>query len=376
MLEHLIARNVATLAAVDVELPGGFVVLTGETGAGKSLLVESLRFALGGRARGDLVREGEERAEVSAVFRIPEGHELLRRLDEAELGDPDEPERLVLRRIVRRSGRGTLQVNGAPVALRALDPLRPLLVDLTSQHDHVRLLDPATHRELLDSTPSVAPAAERYRSAFARWREALARREALAGSVRERAERVEELSDLLARAEALGPEEGEEERLEARWTRMVHAEDLQAAAARLYGLLDEADGCAAEVLAAGSAPARELSRLDPDQGEPLAESFFGLQARDDRADWLCHRHKGVPNGLRELVFSVGGDVQEGRQLPGVEDGEEPQATEALHYVVGPGGDLELALVREQRLPPAQGPNLRPILVEVLRHPDEPLREAH
>jgi DNA repair protein RecN (Recombination protein N) len=277
MIEHLSVRNVATLASVEVDLPGGFVVLTGETGAGKSLLVESLRFALGGRARHELIREGEERAEVSAAFRLPAGHEIIALLDEADLLDPDEPERLLLRRVVRRSGRGTLQVNGASMPLRALEPLRRLLVDLTSQHDHVRLLDPSTHRELLDSTPAVAPTAEGYREAFEDWRVAVARREDLARSARQREERSAELTDLLSRASYLAPEHGEEERLEGRWTRMVHAEDLQAAASKLYSLLEEAEGCASEVLAAGSPAARDLARLDPEQGEPLAERYYGLQ---------------------------------------------------------------------------------------------------
>ena len=110
MLVHLSVKNVATLAHVELDLPPGLVVLTGETGAGKSLLIESLRFALGNRAKGNLVRHGAEHAEVVAVFQLPPIHPVRSVLKEGELEDPDEPDRLVLRRVVKSGGRSVLQV--------------------------------------------------------------------------------------------------------------------------------------------------------------------------------------------------------------------------------------------------------------------------
>src|SRR5690606_4340926 len=105
MLTHLTVRNIATLADVELELPDkGLVVLTGETGAGKSLLVESVMFAIGARMRGNPLREGEARAEVTAQFRLPRKHLAVAALAEQELADPDDPTLLTLRRVLRASG--------------------------------------------------------------------------------------------------------------------------------------------------------------------------------------------------------------------------------------------------------------------------------
>lgn len=276
MLVQLSVRNVATLAEVDLELPGGLVVFTGETGAGKSLLVESLRFALGGRGRGALIREGADRAEVCAVFRLPETHPVHEQLALAELIDPDDPNQLVLRRIVRPGGRSVFQINGVPVPVRTLEPFRPLLVDLTSQHEHVRLLDPQYHREVIDGLPRVRDHLSRYRDQFAVWREREAELDELESRKRERAERLDYLSYLLDECDRLDPRPNEEPYLEAEWRRMCNAEEIRASAAQLYDVLEDGDPSVDSLLSSAAGVLRTLSRLDPDKAAEFTARLDAL----------------------------------------------------------------------------------------------------
>ncbi|MGE0433035.1 MAG: DNA repair protein RecN [Planctomycetota bacterium] len=269
MLAHLTIRDLATLAHVELELPPGLVVFTGETGAGKSMLVESLRFALGDRGRGQLVREGAERAEVVVEFRLPAAHPLRTVLAADELADPDEPDRLLLRRIVRPGGRSVCQLNGVTVPLRVLQPLRPLLVDLTNQHEHVRLLDPQTHREVVDSRPAVAGHLAAYRAQYAAWRAAVAAADELEERARTRAERVAWLDHLLAEAEAVAPEPDEEPDLEARWKRNCHAEELRETASALHTTLVGEESAESRLDAAASL-VRKIARLDAVGGAALS----------------------------------------------------------------------------------------------------------
>ena len=278
MLVQLSVKNVATLAHVELDIPPGLVVLTGETGAGKSLLIESLRFALGNRAKGNLVRHGAEYAEVVAVFHLPSIHPVRSILKEDELEDPDEPDRLVLRRVVKSGGRSVLQVNGVTVPLRALDRLRPILIDLTSQHDHVRLMDREHHRETLDTHPDVRPSYAEYRLTYLAWQELHERAMNLKRKARARAERLDYLNFLLEECEGLAPKENEEDELEQLWRRLSHAEELQRISGDINLVLDSGDRSVQSSLSEAATRLSELARLDEKTGEKLFERLESIQA--------------------------------------------------------------------------------------------------
>src|SRR5215510_3171768 len=138
MLRFLRIRNLAVIEAVEVEFEPGFNVLTGETGAGKSILVEAVGLLLGARASSDLVRTGEAQATIEAIF------------------ETDAPEELVVRREITSQGRSRSFINGALATSAALRDLSARLVELHGQHEHQALLDPLTHLPLLDQYADAA----------------------------------------------------------------------------------------------------------------------------------------------------------------------------------------------------------------------------
>src|SRR5688572_18715681 len=148
MLLSLTIDNVVLIEHLVLELGPGFNVLTGETGAGKSMVVDSLSLVLGGRARPDAVRSGAREAEVAALFEVEHGSRVAAKLEAA--GVPCDRE-LVIRRVVQAEGRSRAFLNGKLGAAAQLSDLAPDLCDIASQHESVSLTDPATHLEYLDA---------------------------------------------------------------------------------------------------------------------------------------------------------------------------------------------------------------------------------
>src|ERR1044071_6185645 len=156
MLRFLRIRNLAVIAGLEVEFEPGFNVLTGETGAGKSILVEAVGLLLGGRASADLVRTGESQATIEAIF------------TDAGPGDTADERDVVVRREITSQGRSRSFINGALATAGALRELSARLVELHGQHEHQALLDPLTHLPLLDGYAKVTELASRVAD---RWRE-------------------------------------------------------------------------------------------------------------------------------------------------------------------------------------------------------------
>ncbi|MEN3001130.1 MAG: AAA family ATPase, partial [Armatimonadota bacterium] len=148
MLLELHIENLAIIERVEIAFEAGFNVLTGETGAGKSMLLNALNLVLGERADPSLIRTGADRLRVSAVFQLPDEPELHAMLQ--EMGIQPEDSLLYLSREVQASGRSIARVNGQPVPLSTLKTIGDLLVDLHGQHEHQSLLKPGSHLELLD----------------------------------------------------------------------------------------------------------------------------------------------------------------------------------------------------------------------------------
>ena len=243
MLVQLSVQNLVLMERVTLEPGPGFNVLTGETGAGKSMLVDALSLVLGGRADPESVRAGAREAEVEALFEVAGGSRVAAKLEAA--GVPCDGE-LVVRRVVMAEGRSRAYLNGRLGTVAQLAELAPDLCDIASQHESVSLTDPATHLEYLDAFGKLG--AERHELALLVDAALLASRELAAARDAEsrRAEREDFLSFQLKEIDEVAPREGEEAELDAERNRLRHAarlrESTQRAAFRLYdgeGAIDD-----------------------------------------------------------------------------------------------------------------------------------------
>jgi DNA repair protein RecN (Recombination protein N) len=212
MLTGLSIRDVVLIEALDLAPGPGLTALTGETGAGKSIVLDSLGLATGARADSGLVRRGAAQAAVSASFALPAAHPAWSVLDERGL-DADPSEDLVLRRSISADGRSRAFANDQPISVAVLRELGALLLEVHGQHDAVGLLDARTHRALLDSYAGASGALAGCRAAWAAWRTAETEAEALRSLSARRAADAEEAGLRLAELDRLDPQPGEEDRL-------------------------------------------------------------------------------------------------------------------------------------------------------------------
>ena len=169
MLCSLSIRNVVLIDRLDLEFSAGFSVLTGETGAGKSILLDSLGLVLGSRAETSLIRRGEDKLSVTAVFSLPPaGHPLYRLAEEYDLDLEDE---LVIKRTLDVNGRGKIFINDQPVSLKVLKEFGRVLVEVHGQFDNQGLLNPASHRDILDGYGKYPEACAEVREKYALYRQ-------------------------------------------------------------------------------------------------------------------------------------------------------------------------------------------------------------
>ncbi len=261
MLTHLQVRDFAIIDAVEVELRSGLTVLTGETGAGKSILVDALQLLAGGRAGADVVRHGSDRAEVSATFELARGGASLRELLDEQGIDSDGE--LVVRRVVNREGKSRCWLNGQQVPLQVLREAAEWLVDIHGQHEFQSLARPAAQRALLDAYASASTLAAEVADAHRARVAVSARLESLLEAQRQRDERLDLLrhqADELAR---LDLQPGEADELAAERQRLLHAGRLGEAARTAQALLYEADeGAAQQSVGRALAVLRATASLD------------------------------------------------------------------------------------------------------------------
>jgi DNA repair protein RecN (Recombination protein N) len=256
MLRALDIRDYVIVESASLELDKGFTVLTGETGAGKSILVDAIELLVGGRADAGVVREGAERAELSAEFEI----DLHSWLDERELaGDPG---RVILRRTIDRSARTRCFINGHAATLGQLKDVGELLLDIHGQHAHQSLLRSAGQRDLLDAHADAHGLARETAEAFRDWKRleqvALEAEKSFAAREAERAEVAERTREL----KKLALREGEWERVSAEHQRLSHGSSLLAGAQSSLETLTESEGAALARLSAVASRLRSLSEHD------------------------------------------------------------------------------------------------------------------
>jgi DNA repair protein RecN (Recombination protein N) len=260
VLRVLSVRDYVIAERVELEPGAAFSVLTGETGAGKSVLVDALELLVGGRAEAALVREGAERAELSAEFEVGAGTPLAAWVAAAGLeGDAGS---LILRRSIDAAGRSRCFINGHAATLAQLREAGEFLVDIHGQHAHQSLLRPAAQRELLDAHGGAEALAQDCARAFRDWK----RLQALAAEAEQQyaqreAERAE-LQDRVSVLDRLAPLAGEWERLAAEHQRLAHGSSLLAGAQSSLETLSEAEGACLPQLSAVTARLRELSAHD------------------------------------------------------------------------------------------------------------------
>ena len=256
MLQWLRLRDFVIVESAEIEFGPGFTVLTGETGAGKSILLDAMGLVLGGRGDATLVREGAERADISALFGIDDT--LAAWLAEHDLaGDPGQ---LLLRRIVEKDGRSRAQINGHPSTIARLRELGEQLVDIHGQHESQHLLRPGAQRELLDR---LAGQERLLADGWQRWQQASRALEAARSGSREEAIRIERLQWEIDELTQLRLAPGEWEALSAEQQRLAHAHDLLAGADALANALERDEDAIAGRLGSLQGRLRALAEIDP-----------------------------------------------------------------------------------------------------------------
>jgi len=281
VLRSLTVRDFAIAERVAFEPGPGFTALTGETGAGKSLLVDAIGLLLGARADPMQVRAGAARAELEAEFDVAPASPLAHWLEEQGLAG-DEPERLLLRRSLEADGRSRAFVNGRAVTLAQLREAGERLADIHGQHAHQSLLRPAGQREILDALAGAAALARDCAEAHRAWRRLAGQAEEAQREAARRAAEREELAAACAELERLAPRENEWEELEARQRRLANAASLAAGAAEAVQALAEAEEAIAPRLAAVAGRLRGLARVDAGL-ETAAALVEAAQAQADEA---------------------------------------------------------------------------------------------
>jgi DNA repair protein RecN (Recombination protein N) len=292
MLVQLAIRDIVLIDRLDLELEPGLTVLTGETGAGKSILLDAFSLALGGRGDGSLVRHGQPQGQVSAVFDVAADHpaRLAARTHEVDVeGD------VILRRVQMSDGRTRAYVNDAPVSAQVLRSIGRALVEIHGQHDDRALVDPAMHRTLLDAFGGLEPQSTATRAAHRAWRSA----ESELAAEQERLDKAAADADYLRHAHAelskLAPQPDEEEDLARQRAAMMQAEKVVGDLRDAYALVGGDDSPA-------SALASAMRRLERRAAQAPHLIEPSVKALDEAISALDVAQTAIDRALRDADF--------------------------------------------------------------------------
>jgi DNA repair protein RecN (Recombination protein N) len=327
MLAELRIVNFALIEQLHIQFESGFTVLTGETGAGKSLLIDAIGLLVGGRASAEQIRSGEEEAHLEASFHLPLSHPLLAHMRAQDLIGARETD-LVLKRILSRSGRHRIYVNGSLCPLRVLEDLGGTLVDIHGQHEQQSLLASTKQLHAVDAFGSTATLRTQYETAYREWRDLTADIDALRRAGVERARMEELLRFQVQEIEQAGLSADEEDRLHMERQRLSHAHRLRELAESSYAVLQEDERGTLPQMATVARFVSELVQTDPGMEECEVQvrqaiiHLKGVTARlrgyaddleadparqatvEDRLD-LIHRLKTKYGGSTEAVLETG-----------------------------------------------------------------------
>jgi DNA repair protein RecN (Recombination protein N) len=308
MLVHLRVTNFAILSDVEIELGAGLNVLTGETGAGKSLIVEAVNLLRGGRASADIPRAGADEAVVEATVEVPVDLRVrVASVLEAAGLPPSDAHEVFIRRVIQRGGRSRTYVNGALTTAARLAELGALLIDLSGQHQHQGLVDPGRHLEIIDAFGDASGLVVAMTAAWTELRRCDTELEALGGDERAREARVDYLRFQLEELEGAALEPGEDVAIDLERARLAAVDTLQAAARgaeeQLYAGDDDRSRGARDRVAAALRAVERAARTDP-RLEPMCRSLAEIETLiTDVADQLreyADKLEGDPERLAYL----------------------------------------------------------------------------
>jgi len=283
MLLTLSIANFAIIDRLEIEFGGGFNVLTGETGAGKSIVMDAIGLLLGDRANPELIRAGCDEATVEALFDLSGSPDVQALLSAAGVPADDD---LVLRRLVSRGGRSRAYVNGSLVTLAELQPLAEKLVAVCGQHEHQALLGRDAHLPFIDRIGGHAAVLDEYRERYAAWHETGERLLQLASAERERAQRLDLLRYQAQEIADAQLHPGEDEELGAERLLLQNYERLSASVNAGYELLYAADGAVCERLGRLADELATLAGIDPALGQLAEVLRSALYTLEDAAGEL------------------------------------------------------------------------------------------
>lgn len=296
MLERLLVHGLGIIDAVEVPFSPGFVALTGETGAGKSLLVSSLELLAGRRASSELVRTGEERLKVEGFFRVDPGSGLTELLEELGAGDE---EQLVIRRELSADGRGRCWVNDVSVTANTLQRMAPFLLSIHGQHEQHGLADADVQRRLVDETGGHEGLLAEVRERFDEWRAEADRLASLEAARANRRDRLDTIAFQLAEIDAMAPVEDEHEQLMARRLVLRNAARLRELSDSILTSLGDDEASVVDCIARAERDVEEMIA----HGLPLTEGGAAL------AEARIHVEELVRE-VRALAAGVDGDPGE------------------------------------------------------------------
>lgn len=300
MLAYLTIRDIVLIQRLDVEFGSGLSVLTGETGAGKSILLDALSLALGARGDASLVRDGAADGQVTAVFDVPAGHTVQEILAEEALEWGSDP--LVLRRVQSADGRTRVFVNDQPTSVALVRRIGRALVEIHGQHDERALVDPESHRDLLDAWAGHTGLAQEVATAWQAWRDAVAEFSKQEAMVEAAAREADYLRASLDELTALEPVPGEETLLADERATMMKAEKIASEVHEAERLLSGDNSPVAEL----SALMRRLSRKAGEAEEfigpiiaPLDQALLSLDSVQTEIDAAIRAMEFDPQRLEE-----------------------------------------------------------------------------
>jgi len=308
MLSQLTITNFAIISHLEIQFKPGLNVLSGETGAGKSIIINAVNLILGGRASAELIRTGEDEARVEALFVLPENSTVKGVL--GELGLDLEGE-LVIKRHMSREGRNRIMINDSMATLQMLSRIGVMLMSISGQHENQVLLRPDNHLYLLDDFGSLAEERLSLNVLFDRYQALKGDRQRLERDIREREDRQDLARFQREEIERADLRPGEDELLEAEKRRLVHAEQLREIVRETYGTLYEEEGSVLSQLAACTRRMEKGSEMD-DALKPLNKVLESVKIEiEEAALELRERLKGITADPRRLE-----QVEERLQLIG------------------------------------------------------------
>ena len=308
MLSQLIITNFAIIGHLEIHFKAGLNVLSGETGAGKSIIINAVNLILGGRASADLIRTGEDEARVEALFVLPENSTVKGLLKELGLDFEGE---LVIKRQISREGRNKIVINGSMATLQMLSRIGVMLMSISGQHENQVLLKPDNHLYLLDDFGSLTEERLSLNTLFARYQALKGDRQKMEREIREREDKQDLARFQREEIERGDLRPGEDELLEAEKRRLVHAEQLRDIVGETYGMLYEEDGSILSRLAACTRRLEKGSEID-DALKPLNKVLESVKIEVEEAALdLRERLKSITADPRRLE-----QVEERLQLIG------------------------------------------------------------